>query len=80
MEVKTFACDICKIHKKESNHWFEGYLLGGKANSTGVQIHKWGSSPLTAEVTAPSPEQADAHLCGQECAAKFLSTYLFCNE
>ncbi|HEX5704908.1 MAG TPA: hypothetical protein VFX97_17045 [Pyrinomonadaceae bacterium] len=76
MKVDTYQCDICRVQKKDANHWFEGYLLSGEDKPAGVQIHRWGSNPVTGEVHGPSPEHADVHLCGAACAINWISENL----
>ena len=61
MIVETLKCDVCdKLRLNDSNHW-----LCGIANPNKVQIGRVG-------VLLPNGEKNFVHLCGQQCAMKWV--------
>ena len=63
MRVSSIICDECGVQKKESNHWFIGFLW-----STGNGI----------SVRPMSPKEPNdlKHLCGEKCVLSFVSKSL----
>ena len=72
MKIDTWACDICKIQKKETNHWFRGLELDSCSPDEKpvrcIQILPW---------EAKLPETVEcSHLCGIECVMKWCGREL----
>ena len=62
MIVETLKCDVCgKLRVNDSNHWLEGSMLP----AAGQQVIR------LAPVGLLKADQT-VHLCGQECAMKWL--------
>ncbi len=69
--IEAYQCDVCGISKKEANHWWRGYSLGGG----GVLIVPWDRLPF--ERLAPDqPVAPQVHLCGEQHALKWASENL----
>lgn len=75
MKVTTLQCDGCKQLKlTDSNHWWAGYRLqslnGGLYSGAMLLPVDQAMLRVTRDlVQLPEP---DAHLCGIECAQKWL--------
>lgn len=67
--LNPFQCDICNTPKQATNHWWLGYLVKNDQNS-----------PVAAAIELWNDFLADqapvAHLCGIECAQKWLTQQL----
>lgn len=63
MKVSTYACDVCKNWKKETNHWW--IIVSTDPNSSMFTIMSWD------EKSADSGKVI--HLCGVECTLKKAS-------
>jgi hypothetical protein len=61
-----FECDVCGTPKRDTNHWWKGYLVPrqGSLHPAGLLIVAW-------DVVVES--DAAMHLCGELCATKKLS-------
>jgi hypothetical protein len=60
---QAISCDICGSEKRQTNHWFVAYELGGELRMSG-----WSSRRRL---------RPDAkHLCGQTCLHKLVDEFL----
>ena len=64
MKIDTWACDICKTQKKETNHWYKGWI-NEEFSGRGICIYQW-----HVEVSNC------VHLCGIECVTKWMGREL----
>lgn len=69
MKVETYACDQCKTHRKDANHWFKGYKL---AQGKGVMVIEWEATSLLSDEDVDD----EAHLCGASCVSQWVSQNL----
>lgn len=60
MKVDTYSCDVCEVQKGATNHWFVGGVFG----DTGAFVQPWAAATTTLS--------NNVHLCGLDCAAKWL--------
>jgi len=81
-EQRTFRCDICKVEKKETNHWWKGYLIAGdeahKFNA-GIMVLPWDLPSQLSTDDNPMPPDVMAtekHLCGEQHVAEWVSQNL----
>lgn len=74
MEVKTFACDICGIHKKDANHWWKIVRVNSDGQP-GMLIVEW--SITTLEGIEDFEGNVVAHLCGSDHVTQWLSKNIF---
>lgn len=59
MEISTLKCDECgKLRLNDSNHWLEGVAAPGYAT--------------VARLGELQTRSTKVHLCGQECAMKWV--------
>lgn len=70
MKIQTHSCDVCSIHRAESNHW---WLLTpqhheGELKPFGVHLIQW--------ELGDSSSEGVIHLCGASCVTKWLSESL----
>jgi len=65
MKIDTWACDICKVQKKETNHWYKGQTSTDPLYK-GIHIYEW-------NVVVNSD---CSHLCGIECVTKWMGREL----
>lgn len=81
-----YACNVCQVQKKETNHWWKAFLLRGvedELKTTGIVVVPWevnevrGPAPTFEPIKSLLVDNADAHLCGRECATKYISKTLF---
>ncbi len=64
MIVETFACNECKVLRREANHWFRAAKL-----SSGVfTIAPWDNGPLML-----ADGDKEQHLCSEKCASVAMS-------
>lgn len=71
MKVETFKCDICKkMRVDDSNHW-----LAGWENNEVFPVVALTPFPVSASMdwVTVFDYEPDVHLCGQECAQRWLS-------
>ena len=67
-KINTYACDICKVQKKEVNHWFIGFAYHGVSDSSNcISLYPWRDSVLNNDAK---------HLCGIECSMKWAAKEL----
>lgn len=59
---QTVTCDICGVHKLDTNHWFMAVEHNG-----GLRISHWGGS---------NPRPHTKHLCGQKCVHRLVDDFL----
>lgn len=61
-----FKCNVCGEPKRETNHWWKGYLINWDTmeRPAGIMIVQW---HVAVE------RETDIHLCGEACATKKLS-------
>lgn len=77
-----WACDQCRVHKKESNHWYLGFILRNHTSIVGIQIVEWGitgvemGEQVRLSMEVLPVDAADAHLCGANCVTEWLSKNL----
>lgn len=73
-DVKTQACDVCGILRKESNHWFAAATYRGHFSVVTwefrEQLHRDAASDFTTL----------SDLCSENCIAKALSKSLGAGE
>ncbi len=75
-KIDTWACDICARQKKEANHWILGFA------GAQVRVNREGVEEIYAMTfgvsvwTEHGAKVASAHLCGIECATKWISKEL----
>jgi len=62
-EQTSYRCDICKVEKQETNHWYKGYHRSSASDLNGIMIVSWNTNKITAGVTLELGKP-DAHLCG----------------
>ena len=62
MHINGYACDICGIEKKESNHWLLAHIYPTDISFTDWQVE-----------TNEGFVKFTKHLCGIGCANKLLS-------
>ncbi len=60
---QAITCDICGSEKRQTNHWFVAYELGGELRLSG-----WSSRHRTRPETK--------HLCGQTCLHKLVDEFM----
>jgi len=60
------TCSQCGVEKRETNHWFFGWL---ERNGQRLCLVPWGFDPHLAN------EQDVQKLCGDQCAHKFLQHF-----
>jgi hypothetical protein len=80
---QPYACDVCQTPKKEANHWWKAFLLKIDGAIASVLVVGWDVNRITApggQIQTLTVEDADAHLCGEECALKYISKNLFHSE
>jgi hypothetical protein len=79
--VITHKCDGpgCEHTKRETNHWWKMYLLDRRDDTFGgIVIVPWDVDGFDS-LGRPAlrlPEQADYHLCGEQCMTRKLSELL----
>jgi hypothetical protein len=61
MKIEVYKCDVCGTVKGESNHW---YL--GTSHTDSFNIFPW----------EDAIGDSIKHICGRQCAQKFLETWL----
>lgn len=60
---QAISCDICAAEKKQTNHWFVAYEMGGE-----LRISGWNTrNRLRAN---------SKHLCGQTCLHKLVDDFM----
>ena len=60
---QAISCDICGSEKRQTNHWFVAYELGGELRMSG-----WSSRHRLRPGTK--------HLCGQTCLHKLVDEFM----
>ena len=70
MKIETFCCDVCQVQKKDANRWWTAYRVAGGLSILSFHSDPPGEKDLIDEVEP-------AHLCGEECAMKYISKNLF---
>ena len=65
-EIKTYACDECRVQKKETNHWWEVFRL---PDTQGIAIFPFDGESFEGWVKV-------ADLCGANCVAQYMSKNL----
>lgn len=63
--IKRILCDVCRVEKKETNHWFRAE----KTISGGITFLKWNYDDPIRNLSS------DFHLCGEQCCQKKLSEF-----
>jgi hypothetical protein len=69
-QIQTYECDICKITKKEVNHWWIGVAPTCDEYSDCISI-----APIDKEDTIQIEDKNEVkivHLCGFDCVTKWL--------
>lgn len=59
---QAISCDMCGVQKREANHWFIAFEEKGE-----LRIAGWASPRRLSTGTA--------HLCGENCVHKLLSSF-----
>ena len=82
MKIETFACDVCKVQKKDANHWFKVYILRPlRSKSDDRAPEPTGFVVTTWEAEKPTMTNGDigeaGHICGHNCATQYISKKLF---
>lgn len=60
---QAISCDICAAEKKQTNHWFVAYEVGGE-----LRISGWNSRNRL--------RTNSKHLCGQTCLHKLVDDFM----
>ncbi|MGP8251865.1 MAG: hypothetical protein ACLQHF_07505, partial [Terracidiphilus sp.] len=60
---QAISCDICGSEKRQTNHWFVSYELGGELRMSG-----WSSRHRL--------RPGSKHLCGQTCLHKLVDEFM----
>jgi hypothetical protein len=60
---QAISCDICASEKKQTNHWFVAYELGGE-----LRVSGWNSRNRL--------RPGSKHLCGQTCLHKLVDEFM----
>jgi hypothetical protein len=60
---QAISCDICGAEKKQTNHWFVAYELGGE-----LRVSGWSSRNRL--------RTGSKHLCGQTCLHKLADDFM----
>ena len=60
---QAISCDICGSEKKQTNHWFVAYELGGE-----LRVSGWSSRHRL--------RPGSKHLCGQTCLHKLMDEFV----
>jgi hypothetical protein len=60
---QAITCDVCGSEKRQTNHWFVAYELGGE-----LRVSGWGSRRKLKAATK--------HLCGQTCLHKLVDDFM----
>jgi hypothetical protein len=60
---QAISCDICGSEKRQTNHWFVAYELGGELRMSG-----WSSRHRL--------RPGSKHLCGQTCLHKLVDEFM----
>ncbi len=60
---QAISCDICATEKKQTNHWFVAYELGGE-----LRVSGWNSRNRL--------RPGSKHLCGQTCLHKLVDEFM----
>lgn len=71
MLVNTVECDLCHTQKKENNHWYFGCVT---ALTVSISTLKAPIKVGTQMISYNDPKVT--HLCGVECATKWLAQQL----
>ena len=70
VKLVVVKCDICKREKEAVNHWYMGNVTVEHGLPQSVEILSWKDY---------SADDYD-HLCGRECAQKYVEKFLSGNE
>jgi len=70
MKVDTFSCDVCGELRKDTNHWFLAFSNFGKPEFTITEV------ALKVWSEHEAKFGGYVHLCGIECATKFVAREL----
>jgi hypothetical protein len=60
---QAITCDICGSEKRQTNHWFVAYELGGE-----LRVSGWSSRRRL--------RSGSKHLCGQTCLHKLVDEFM----
>lgn len=67
-KVNTYACDICGVQRKETNHWLTFSVFTDDQQKQGFQVQQW------------DDKRADfswvTHLCGAQCLGKKVAQFV----
>ncbi len=66
MRANGFTCDVCRTPKRDVNHWFMAEVK--LIPQIKVTIFEWDA--------ALEPDNRLKHLCGVECACRFMAREL----
>jgi hypothetical protein len=70
VERKQIACDVCKVQKKETNHWWIGRVVW---KASGKEPSGLAIIPAAVE---PRRRKGDVDLCSQGCAHSWTDAQL----
>jgi hypothetical protein len=63
MKSEIYRCDVCKVEKKESNHWFKAWRRDEPPKPNAFVLYHWQD---------PAATTCDIHLCSLPCATKAM--------
>jgi hypothetical protein len=66
MKIDTWACDVCGMQKKETNHWF--LILPVFKEGKSFTIAPWDNENATVSSVL--------HVCGEACVQKKVAELL----
>jgi hypothetical protein len=66
--TQVYTCDVCGVQRGETNHWFVAQ------QHTKLKFGEWNAIHSPSEFMRD--QQTAIHLCGQQCATKYLEKFL----
>lgn len=75
-ELNTVTCNMCNTLKRETNHWWKGYIVetvdaNGEHKPIGVLILPIDAERIVWPIFRQQLPSASVHLCGEEHAQKW---------
>jgi hypothetical protein len=72
MKVDTYECDVCRVQKKEANHWWlaSDHVFSGHGS---FAVYPWSEKDF---VEKEWPDLPLIHMCGESCVQKKLAEFL----
>lgn len=81
MRESIYKCNICKIQKAESNHWFMARILRHDpenhmgADDRNFTVMPWSGDWLDKD-GEPEANEEMLHLCGRACVGKAMDNWM----